>query len=151
MRAGTTAHIPKSRRPDYPVAPFGSGLKRISRTSPATNADPAQPFLVHDPPFERWRRPLRRVELFHVVHKIDADDAVAVADARCDRCGARASLPRNYRCHVQSGGCGVRIVAERFPLPLAVALGAAVVGAILVLFFDTLYKTPERADADFLS
>src|SRR5579872_1550666 len=40
--------------------------------SAATNADPAQAFLVHDPPFERWRRPLRRVKLLHVVHKIDA-------------------------------------------------------------------------------
>jgi hypothetical protein len=41
--------------------------------SASADADPAQPFLVHDPPFERWRRPLRWVELFHVVHKIDAD------------------------------------------------------------------------------
>src|SRR5437588_2692970 len=59
--------------------------------SAAPDASPAQPFLVHDPPFERWRRPLRRVKLFHVVHKIDADGG-------CRACIQSAEDPRLAGC-----------------------------------------------------
>src|SRR5579864_4845219 len=41
--------------------------------SAATDADLSQSFFVHDSTFERRRRPLRGIELFHVVHEIDAD------------------------------------------------------------------------------
>src|SRR5579872_137788 len=59
--------------------------------SAATDADPAQPFLVHNPPFERWRRPLRRVKLFHVVHKIDAEGGgrTGIKDAEDPRLARR--------------------------------------------------------------
>ncbi len=59
--------------------------------SAATDANPAQPFLVHDPRFERWRRPFWRVKLFHVVHKIDADGG-------CRTCIQSAEDPRLARC-----------------------------------------------------
>src|SRR5262249_52429396 len=48
-KLGNVPSVPKSRRPDYSVAPFGSGLKRISRTSP--DARPATaPLRAHARP-----------------------------------------------------------------------------------------------------
>ena len=47
------------------------GTFLVHRT--ASHADLAQTFLVDDLAFERRRRPLRRIELLHVVHEVNAD------------------------------------------------------------------------------
>src|SRR5271154_1321582 len=77
--------------------------------SAATHAHLTQSFLVHDARLERGRRPLRWIELFHVVHEIDADGGwrtriEGAEDPRLAGCGhnfdVRKSRIPSELCHV---------------------------------------------------
>src|SRR5579864_584041 len=65
-----------------------------------TDANPAQAFLVHDPSFERRRRPLGGVKLFYVVHEINADGGSCTSiqraeDSRLARCGHNFNIRKS--------------------------------------------------------
>src|SRR5579863_9554282 len=49
------------------------GFRALLVYRTATDADFSESFFFYNSALERWRRPLRRIELFHVVHKINAD------------------------------------------------------------------------------
>lgn len=93
--------------------------------------------------------PIRLVALGGELGDIGQIDRDFVIDAepvlRCRFCCfvLPACLDRNQWRYIQLGVGSVRVVAKRFPLPLAAALGATMLGSVAVRFLDILNEAPE--------